>query len=235
VFVGKKRKIVLVTGGTGAIGSEIVRALGSDFSVVANFARDEQRAAQLQRETPCDLHRADIGNEAEVEAMFAAWSEVWAVVHAAGIARNEILLRQSNEMWQETLRVNATGSFLVTRAALNRLPHRGRLILLASRVGEWGSAGQCAYAASKAAVIALAKTAAREGGERHIAVNAVCPGLVPSVLTETLGEDALQKFRSRSVFGELGLASHTASAVRWLLSAESEGVSGQVVHCDSRI
>jgi 3-oxoacyl-[acyl-carrier protein] reductase len=235
VFVGKKRRVVLVTGGTGAIGSEIVRTLGSDFSVVANFARDKQRAEELRHATGCGLHRADIGDEAEVEAMFAAWPDIWAVVHAAGIACNDILLRQSAKTWQETLRVNATGSFLVTRAALNRLPDGGRVVLLASRVGESGSAGQCAYAAAKAAVIALAKAAAREGGERHIAVNALCPGLVPSALTESLGEDALQKFRARSVFHELGLASHAASAVRWLLSAEGEGVSGQVVHCDSRI
>ena len=229
-----ERKTVLVTGGSGALGSEIVRSLDG-FNVVANFRRDAERATQLQRETGCELRRADIADEDEVEALFASLPEVWAVVHAAGVAENALLLKQSAGSWRETMRVNATGSFLVARAALRFLPSGGRLVLLASRVGESGNAGQGAYSASKAATIALAKCAAREGGARNIAVNALCPGVVESDLTATLGEETLNAFRARSVFGELGAAREVVGAVRWLLSEEAARVSGQVVHCDSRI
>ncbi|HEX8832909.1 MAG TPA: SDR family oxidoreductase [Abditibacteriaceae bacterium] len=234
-----RQRVVLVTGGTGAIGGEIVRALCRDtaqcWRVVANYARDEARARALQAETGCELHRADVGSEEQVGAMFAATSPLFAVIHAAGASRNALMLSQTHDDWHESLRVNATGSFLVARGALASLQDGGRLVLLASRVGESGNAGQGAYAASKAAVIALAKVAAREGGEMRICANAICPGFVPSALTASLPVERLDEFRRRSVLDEFGTGAHVASAVQWLLSDEGAGVSGQVVHCDSRI
>lgn len=236
-MVGKSGpKSVLVTGGTGVIGSAIVIALAqSGYTVCSTWHTSEDRAIALQKSTGCELRRADISDEAEVEALFHSLPSLWAVVHAAAVSRNALLLKQSRADWAETLRIDATGSFLVTRESLRRLPDGGRLVLLASRVGESGNAGQGAYAAAKAATIALAQVAAREGGSRHMAVNALCPGLVPSPLTASLGEASLNAFRARSVLGELGSATDAAGAVSWLLSEGAAGISGQVIHCDSRI
>jgi len=231
-------KQVLVTGGTGVLGGEIVSLLLRStprFNVIANFSQDEKRAALLQDKTGCRLHRADVGDENQVEEMFATLPRLFAIVHAAGVSQDELMLRQSREDWNQSLRANADSAFLVARQALQKLEHGGRLIFLASRVGEQGNAGQTAYSASKAATIALMKCAAREGAESRIAVNAICPGFVPSAMSEDLSTPRLEKARAASVLGELGKAQQTAGLVRWLLQEESVGISGQVFHCDSRI
>jgi 3-oxoacyl-[acyl-carrier protein] reductase len=262
-------RTVLVTGGTGTIGSSIVQALcehtaGSDrngesgagrcWRVIANYAHDEERALQLHRVTGCDVRRADIGDEAQVMSLFAEFERVdaapdgasagnapsssaplFAVVHVAGVSHNALLPRQTLAEWHETLRVNADGAFLVTRAALRHLADGGRLILLASRVGERGNAGQGAYGASKAAVIALMRCAAREGAARAIAVNAICPGFVPSALTASLPPERLAEFRRQSVLGACGAPEEVAGTVQWLLSDGAAAISGQVIHCDSRL
>ena len=241
-------KTVLVTGGTGAIGSAIVRAILAQnaaaqnttsstrsWNVVANYAHDKQRAQRLQNETGCALHRADISDENATRAIFEKIENLFAVIHCAGVSHNNLLLRQTPEEWRETMRVNSDGAFLVTRESLKALPRGGRLILLASRVGERGNAGQSAYAASKAAVIALTKSAARESGEQGICVNAICPGFVMSELTQSLPDETLASFRAQSVFNEFGSGDAVASAVLWLLSDAAREVSGQVVHCDSRV
>jgi len=230
------RKTVLVTGGSGVIGTAIVHALReSGHQVCSTWHSSEERATVLSESTGCEVRRADISDEAEVLALFDSLPSLWAVVHAAAISRNALLLKQSREDWAATMKVDAGGSFLITRESLKRLPDGGRLVLLASRVGEIGNVGQGAYAAAKAATIALAKVAAREGGFRHIAVNALCPGLVPSPLTASLNIASLRAFKARSVLGELGDARDVAGAVCWLLSDDAAGVSGQVIHCDSRI
>lgn len=235
--VATSERWILVTGGTGAIGSDIVRTLcaNTNFRVAANFTHDCKRAEALQADTGCRLVRADVSDEEAVESMLCSLPGLWAVVHAAAISRNALLVQQKHDDWQRTLQVNAGGAFLVTRGALRYLADGGRLVLLASRVGEEGNAGQAAYAASKAAVIALMRSAAREAAEREICVNAVCPGLVPSALTVSLSSDRLDEFSARSVFGEFGSGRDVAGAIAWLLSPEAARISGQVLHSDSRI
>jgi 3-oxoacyl-[acyl-carrier protein] reductase len=231
-----KSPVVLVTGGTGTLGSSIVHVLRHQhFQVLANYRRDEARAAQLQNTTGCDLWRADVGDEAQVSAMFEALPRLSAVVHVAGITRDALLLRQSSAAWHETLRVNSDGAFLVARAALEKLENGGRLIMLASRVGEQGNGGQAAYAASKAAVIALTKCAAREGAARCLAVNAICPGFVPSALSASLSPVRLDALAGQAVLSSANAPQQVAATVLWLLSDAAAGISGQVIHCDSRI
>jgi NAD(P)-dependent dehydrogenase (short-subunit alcohol dehydrogenase family) len=239
-----QRQTVLVTGATGILGSAVVRLLVQQCSegkqepqthVVANYCRNEAAARRLQDETGCDIAQADIADEAEVEALFSHCGPLYAVVHLAAIARDRLLLRQTHDDWSHTLRVDADGAFLVTRAALNNLQNGGRLVLFASRVGERGNAGQSAYAAAKAAVIALMKVAAREGAEQGIAVNAICPGFVPSPLSESLDAARLEMLREQSVFATFGGSDEVARTVKWLLAPEAAAISGQVIHCDSRI
>ncbi len=226
---------ILITGGTGTLGAALTRALCQENrQVVAHFWHDEKRAAQLQNETGCTLQRAEISDENAVRQMFAALPPLFAVIHAAGIARDALLLRQSPQSWHETMNVNLTGAFLVAREALQTIENGGRLLFFASRVGERGAAGQVAYAASKAATIALMRCAARESAER-LSVNAICPPFVPSALAETLNEGAFSALQTQSLSGHFGETASLMGAVRWLLGEEGKRVSGQVIHCDDRI
>ncbi len=232
---------VLVTGASGVLGGAIARALCQNLSretaaqrVIATYGRNQDAAQVLQDETACEIVRVDVCDEADVANLFRVYAPIGAVVHAAGVSHNSLMVRTSRDNWHDTLRVNLDSAFLVLRAALNDLSDGGRVVLLASRVGENGARGQCAYAASKAALIALMKCAAREGAAREIAVNAICPAFTVSAMT-ALEPEILRAQRGRDVFGKLGQSSSTALLARWLLSAEANGISGQVFHADARL
>jgi len=233
-----EQKRVLVTGGTGALGNEIVRALRRStpaFEVTANYYRDRPRAMELQNETRCHLYQADVGDEAQVKEMFEDLPPFFAIVHAAGVSHDGLLAKQSRAQWNESLRINADAAFLIAREALQKLERGGRLVFLASRVGEQGGAGQSSYAAAKAATLALMKCASREGAERRITVNAICPGFVLSSMNNNLSTPRLEQARKSSVTQQFGQASETASLVQWLLSESASGISGQVFHADNRL
>lgn len=223
-------KRVLITGGTGILGAACVRAFVDEaWLATANFHRNLERAEQLHSETGCDLARADVGDEREVESLFETQFD--AIVHLAARPNDALLLRTSNEIWQRARR-DLDAAFLLTRAALQHLPRGGALILVSSRVGERGNVGQSAYAAHKSAVLGLMKTAAREGREREIRVNAVCPGFASSTLSHALSpQDLAKRERENLLPGADATLSFAAFCV-WLLNSKQ---SGKVWRPDCRI
>ena len=228
---------VLVSGASGVLGGAIVRALCENSThgeVIGTYFRHQDAAQRLQNETGCALHCMDVCDEKQVEELWREHAPIDALVHALGVSHDNLMLRTSRDDWHETLRVNLESAFLMLRAALQYLPAGGRVILLASRVGENGARGQSAYAASKAGLIALMKSAAREGAQRKIAINAICPAFTISTMT-AVEPQILNEQRARDVFGKLGSAQSTAFLARWLLSEEASGISGQVFHADARL
>jgi 3-oxoacyl-[acyl-carrier protein] reductase len=205
----------------------------SGLSVVANYLQNTARAELLARETGCELFQADVREEAEVQRLIEA-HDYGAIVHCAGHSRDALLLRTSVGAWRETLLSQTESAFLVTREALRHLPNGGSLILVASRVGEHGFVGQSAYAAAKGAVLGLTRSAAREGAERGIRVNAICPGFVPSELSEQLSPEWLARRQAENLLSEADMAQAFAACVLWLLTSQAP-ITGQILRPDCRI
>lgn len=225
---------ILVTGGTGTLGAALVRLLRQNgLPVVANYHSNEARALQLATETGCELFQADVRDEWQVRELLAA-SPFRGVIHCAGNSQDNLLLRTSANSWQDTLRSHADSAFLVTREALQILPAGGNLVLVASRVGEHGFVGQSAYAAAKGAVLGLMRSAAREAAGQGIRVNAICPGFVPSELSEQISPEWLVRRQAENLLPGAEMAQAFAECVLWLLTSQSP-ITGQVLRPDCRI
>jgi 3-oxoacyl-[acyl-carrier protein] reductase len=200
------------------------------MQVVANFCHDEKRAEQLASATGCELAQADVSDEDAVERLFA--TPFHGVFHLAGISRDALLPRVSKVHWEDHLKVNLLSAFLVTRASLRYLPRGGHLVLVSSRVGERGFAGQSAYGATKAALLGLMKSAALEGRERGVAVNAISPGFAPSAMSSQLSAEVLARRQGENWIPDADTAESFAALCLWLLSAN---ISGQILRPDGRI
>ncbi len=225
-------KRILVTGATGTLGNALVAALmEAHHFVVANYFRDQSRALQLREKTGCELARADVSDENAVEALFSS-RDFEAVFHLAALNRDALLPRTSRHDWDEILKINAQSAFLLARASLRFLPRGGHLVLVSSRVAERGFAGQSAYGASKAAVLGLMKTAAIEGRERGICVNALCPGFAPSVLSQSLSDEVLARREAENWLPDADAAQSFAAFGVWVLQTR---LTGQILRPDCRI
>jgi 3-oxoacyl-[acyl-carrier protein] reductase len=181
---------------------------------------------------------ADVSDAGQVESMFEAISSdlgpVAVLVNNAGITKDTLLLRMSEEDFDQVIATNLRSAYLCTRLALRSMVRArwGRVVSIASVAGITGNAGQSNYAASKAGMIGFSKAVAKEVGSRGITVNVVAPGFIATELTEDLSEAVKQEAISRISVGRFGLADEVAGAVEFLVSDEASYVSGQVLAVD---
>lgn len=223
---------VLVTGGNRGIGLAIARAFAA--------AGDAVTITYRSGEPPDGLPgvRCDVTDAASVDAAFAEVEQrqgpVEVLVANAGITKDTLVLRMSEDEFTSVLDTNLTGTFrVVKRAARGMLRARsGRVILIGSVVGLLGSPGQVNYAASKAGLVGLARSLARELGSRGITANVVAPGFVESDMTAELSEDRRAEILSGIPLGRYAQADEVAAAVRWLASAEAAYITGAVIPVD---
>jgi 3-oxoacyl-[acyl-carrier protein] reductase len=166
-----------------------------------------------------------------VDAAVAAYGRLDILVNNAGITRDGLLLRMKDEDWDAVLNVNLKGAFLCTRAAAKVMSKQryGRIINISSVVGEMGNAGQANYCASKAGLLGLTKSVARELARRNVTVNAVTPGFIVTDMTEALPEKTREELASQIPLGRLGDAEDIAHAVLFLASDGAGYVTGQVL------
>ena len=223
---------VLVTGGNRGIGRAIAEAFLAQGDKVAVTTRNGGAP-----EGALDV-RCDITDAAQVEAAFAAIEEahgpVEVLVANAGITNDTLILRMSEDDWTSVVDTNLTGSYrLAKRAAKGMLRlRRGRLIFISSVVGLLGSAGQTNYAASKAGLVGLARSLARELGSRSITANVVAPGFVTTDMTDVLTDDQKAAIKQQVPLGRYGDAAEIANAVTWLASPRAGYVTGAVIPVD---
>jgi 3-oxoacyl-[acyl-carrier protein] reductase len=182
--------------------------------------------------------RADVTVPEQVEAAFAevesALGPVEVLVANAGITRDTLLMRMSDEDWDAVLATNLTGAFrLARRAARPMIRARfGRMVFISSVVGQLGSAGQVNYAASKAGLVGLARSLARELGSRGVTANVVAPGFIETAMTAELGEETVQRYAAQIPLGRLGGVDDVAGAVEFLASDAAGYVTGALLPVD---
>ena len=242
-----KGKVALVTGAARGIGAEIAKTLaaaGADVAVCdlkAEWCEETVKAIES-----CGVKGLGLGVNvavsAEVDAcvkeVIAKLGRIDIMVNNAGITKDGLLMRMSDEDWDAVLNVNLKGTFLFTRAVARPMMKNkaedgtqlgGSIINLASVVGIMGNAGQANYTASKGGVIALTKTTAKELGSRNIRCNAVAPGFIQSKMTDVLPEDVRKAYMDQIPLKRFGTVADIAKCVLWLAGDDSAYVTGQII------
>lgn len=235
-----KGKVAVITGASRGIGRSIALALAAQGATIVAVDMDQVSTEAVVAELKAAGGKAlaVVGNvtvSADVERMIeeavGAFGRVDILVNNAGITRDGLLMRMKDEDWDAVLSVNLKGAFLCTRAAFKVMSKQryGRIINIASVVGQMGNAGQANYCASKAGLIGLTKSNAREMAKRSITVNAVAPGFIATAMTDALSDKVRAELTAQIPLERLGSADDIANAVVFLASEAAGYVTGHVL------
>jgi 3-oxoacyl-[acyl-carrier protein] reductase len=238
------RGVAIVTGGTRGIGRAIARRLAGDgYDLLITYRGDAETAAAAQADLAASDRRVEVlaadvstadGAGETVEAAMQRLGRVDVLVNNAGITRDTLVMRMTEEAWDDVLQTNLKGAFLCAKAAIRPMIRQrsGRIVNLTSVVGLVGNAGQANYAAAKAGLIGLTKTLAKEVGSRGITVNAVAPGFIDTRLTEVLSDEIKQMLLQQTPLGRFGQPEDVAGAVSFLVSPDASFITGHVLTVD---
>lgn len=235
-----KDRIAVVTGASRGIGRSIALALAAEGAVIVAVDMDQAATDAVVAELQASGSKAlgVVGNvtvpedaERMIDAAMEAFGRVDILVNNAGITRDGLLMRMKDEDWDAVLSVNLKGAFLCTRAASKVMTKQryGRIINIASVVGQMGNAGQANYCASKAGLIGLTKSNARELAKRSITVNAVAPGFIATAMTDALSDKVRAELTAQIPLERLGSADDIANAVVFLAGERSAYITGHVL------
>ena len=233
-------KVAIVTGASRGIGRSIALALAAQGAKVVASARNAEALDSLVAEVERQGGEAtavvgDVAVEADaarlIEQAVAAYGQVDILVNNAGITRDGLLLRMKSEDWDAVIDTNLKGAFFCIRAAAKVMTKQrsGRIINISSVVGEMGNAGQANYCASKAGLLGLTKSVARELARRNVTVNAITPGFIVTDMTDGMTDKAREAMSEQIPMGRLGEADDVAHAVLFLASDLSSYVTGQIL------
>ncbi|MGH3077731.1 MAG: 3-oxoacyl-[acyl-carrier-protein] reductase [Gaiellaceae bacterium] len=234
-FCSLEGKNALVTGASRGIGRAIAVELArAGAAVVLSYRTGAEDATTLADEIGGRAVQADVSDAGSAQALVEAAGDLDVLVNNAGVTRDGLLVRMSDEDWQTVIDTNLASCFYTCRAAVRGMMKRrsGSIVNISSIVGLHGNWGQTNYAASKAGIIGFTKALARELGSRNVRANVVVPGYVKSQLTDVLPEDATAAMLENTPLGRLGDPEDVAGAVRFLSSDDAAFVTGAVVLVD---
>src|ERR1700722_17002297 len=231
-------KVAIVTGSGRGIGKQIAMTLQSEGAKIVICDINEELCKATSDELsktgeavgmPCNVTNSESINQL-VEAVMAKWGRIDVLVNNAGITRDDLFMRMSEEHWQAVIETNLTSAFKVTKPVLKVMSKQrsGRIINIASTTGVHGNFGQCNYAAAKAGLIGFTKTIALEYASRSITSNAVAPGFIDTDMTRALGEEKISKVVEKIPLGRMGTPDDIAQAVLFF-AASAPYVTGVVL------
>jgi 3-oxoacyl-[acyl-carrier protein] reductase len=235
-----KDKVAIITGASRGIGRSIALALAAQGAKIVAFdldlAETEKVAEEIRAmgvESIAVQGNVTVAGDTErlIDAAVEKFGRVDILVNNAGITRDGLLMRMKDEDWDAVLSVNLKGAFLCSRAASKVMSKQryGRIINIASVVGQMGNAGQANYCASKAGLMGLTKSNARELAKRNVTVNAIAPGFIATAMTDALPEKTKQELAAQIPLERLGTADDIANAVVFLATERSGYITGQVI------
>lgn len=238
-----KGKVAIVTGGGQGIGRCIALRLAKEAAKIAIFDLNRQLARAVVEEIVTDKTEAvsfqvDVSSMEEVKQAINQtidkFRHIDILVNNAGINKDKLLLRMEDEDWGRVLQTNLTGTFNCMKVVLRSMVKNryGRIVNVSSVVGIRGNVGQANYAASKAGIIGLTKSVAREVARYGVTVNAVAPGFIDTPMTRKLGEEKRQEFVSQIPMGREGTPEEVADAVSYLVREEAAYITGEIVRID---
>ena len=240
----EENKTVLVTGGSRGIGKEIALKFAKQgYDVIINYVSDKTDTEELKKELEANggkalIVKADVTNPEQIENLvktaIETFGKIDVLVNNAGITKDNLLMRMSEEEFDKVIEVNLKGTFLMTKAVTKYMmkKRQGSIINLSSVVGVTGNAGQCNYAASKAGIIGFTKSVAKELASRNIRANAIAPGFIATDMTDVLSDEIKETIQNQIPLKRMGNAKEVAELAYFLGSEQSSYITGQVIHVD---
>jgi 3-oxoacyl-[acyl-carrier protein] reductase len=231
-FASLEGKTALVTGGSRGIGAAVARELArAGATVVVGYRSGGDEAEAIASEIGGRAVQADVSNVDDAKRLVEEAGELDVLVNNAGITRDGVLARMSDDDWRSVLETNLSSVFYTCRAVSRGMMKRrgGSIVNLSSIVGLHGNWGQSNYAASKGGIIAFTKSLAQELGSRGVRANVVAPGYIKTQLTDAIPEEAQQQMLGLTPLGRFGEPEDVARAVRFLSSDDASFITGEVV------
>jgi 3-oxoacyl-[acyl-carrier protein] reductase len=237
-------QVAVVTGGTRGIGLAVAKRLAADgYDLLISYRGDDEVAESAKNDLAANGRRVEViaadistadGAGQVIETAMDRLGKIDALINNAGITRDTLLMRMSEEDWDAVLSTNLKGAFLCSKAAVRPMLRQrsGRIVNITSVVGLVGNAGQANYAAAKAGLVGLTKSIAKEVGSRGITVNAVAPGFIETRLTDVLPEEMKEMLLKNTPLGRFGTPEDVAGAVAFLVSADAGFITGHVLTVD---
>ncbi|MBS6252042.1 MAG: 3-oxoacyl-[acyl-carrier-protein] reductase [Clostridium sp.] len=240
----KENKTIFITGGSRGIGREVALKFAENgYNIVTNYVSEKTDVEGLKKEfeekgVKSLILKADVTNSEEIENLVKKaveeFESIDVLVNNAGITKDNLLMRMSEEEFSKVIDVNLKGTYIVTKIVSKYMmkKRQGSIINLSSVVGVVGNAGQCNYSASKAGIIGFTKSIAKELASRNIRANAVAPGFIETDMTAVLGDNLKENIYNQIPLKRMGKAKEVANLVYFLGTEESSYITGQVISVD---